>query len=76
MVAHFVMHSYGVNQKCRFVEDIWLHRKRRQNRFFFREKPILHYMCATCSKLPSHKSIMQLLGTAMLNIETILAKSV
>ena len=28
------MHTHGVNQAFRFVEDIWLHRKSRQIRFF------------------------------------------
>ena len=34
MVAHFTMRTHGVNQAFRFVEDIWLHRKSHQIRFF------------------------------------------
>ena len=45
MVAHFTMR---VNQAFRFVEGIWLHRKSRQIRIYFRKRPILLYnMCAT-----------------------------
>ena len=37
MVAHFTMRTHGVNQAFRFVEGIWLHRKSRQIRFFFKK---------------------------------------
>ena len=30
MIAHFTMRTHEVNQAFRFVEGIWLHRKRRQ----------------------------------------------
>ena len=50
MVAHFIMHKYGVNQAFRFVEGIWFHRKSCQIRSFFRKGPILHHTCKTCSK--------------------------
>ena len=38
MVAHFTMRTHRVKQEFRFVEGIWLHRKSRQTRFFFRKK--------------------------------------
>ena len=43
MVAYFIMRTYGVNQAFRFAEGIWLHRKSRQIRFFFTERPTLHH---------------------------------
>ena len=42
MVAHYTMHTYGVNQEFRFVEGIWFHRKSRQIRFFFLGKDLSH----------------------------------
>ena len=54
MVAHFTMRTYGVNQEFRFAEGIWLHRKSRQVRVFFRKRPFLHHTCATCFEQPSH----------------------
>ena len=54
MVAHFTMRTYGVNQAFQFVEGIWLHRKSRHIRFFFRKRPILLHTCATCSELTSY----------------------
>ena len=56
MVAHFTMRTYGLNHEFRFVEGIWLHRKGRQIRFFFRKCPILRYTYATCFELPSYIS--------------------
>ena len=32
MVAHFTMHTSGLNEAVRFVESIWFHRKSRQVR--------------------------------------------
>ena len=58
MVAHFTRRTYGVNRTLWFVEGIWLHRKSRQIRFLISERPFLHYMCATWSKLPSYISTM------------------
>ena len=46
MVAHFTMRTHGVNQAFRFVEGIWLHRKRRQIRFFFSEKDLVYIIRA------------------------------
>ena len=59
MVAHFTIHTYGVNQAFQFFEGIWLHRKSHQIRFFFSLKlPNLHNTCAPCSELTSNTSIM------------------
>ena len=58
MVAHFTMRTYGVNQKFRFDEGIWLHRKSGQIRFFFGKQLFLHQECATCSEQPSHIKTM------------------
>ena len=58
MVAHLTMRTYGGNQAFRFVEGIWLHRKSRQIRNFFRKRPILLHTCTTCSELPPCKSTM------------------
>ena len=44
MVAHLPMRTYGVNQAFQFVEGIWLHRKSRQIRFFFSERPFTAYV--------------------------------
>ena len=44
MVAHFVMHPYGVNQEFRFVEGIWLHRNSRQIRFFLLSEITIFYI--------------------------------
>ena len=41
MVAHLTMRTHGVNQAFRLVKGIWLHRKSRQIRFFFRKKDIV-----------------------------------
>ena len=41
MVADFTMRTHGVNRAFRFVEEIWLHRKSRQIRFFFSEKDLV-----------------------------------
>ena len=38
IVAHFTMHTHGLNQAFLFFEGIWLHRKSRQIRFLFLEK--------------------------------------
>ena len=58
MVAQNNVRTYGVIQVFRFVEGIWLHRKDRQIRFF-RKRPILLHMCATCSELPSYLNTMR-----------------
>ena len=52
MVAQNTVRTYGVNLVIRFVEGIWLHRKSRQLRFFFRKGPILLYKCATFTERP------------------------
>ena len=54
MVAYFTMLTYGVNQAFGFSEGVWLHRKSRQIRYLFSEKPTLLHMCAPCSELPSY----------------------
>ena len=58
MIPHFTMRTYGVNQKFRFVEGIWSHRKGHQIRTFSGKKTCLHHTCATCAELPSYKSTM------------------
>ena len=58
MVAYFTMRTHGVNQAFRFVEGIWLHRKRRQSVIFTRKDPIFFHACATCNELPSNISTM------------------
>ena len=54
MVAHFTMCTHGVNHTFRFVEGIWLHRKRNKIRFFFEKWPCLHHTCATWNEQPSN----------------------
>ena len=51
MVAHFTMRTYGVKQEFRFVEGIWLHRKKISQKI-----PIFHHTCANCFELPSYIS--------------------
>ena len=46
MVAHFTMHTQGVNQAFRFVESIWLRRKSRQIRFFFLGNDLFYFIRA------------------------------
>jgi len=58
MVASFNVRTYGVNQAFRLDEGIWLHRKSRQIRHFFRKRTIVYHTCAACSELPSYISIM------------------
>ena len=43
IVAHFTMRTHGLNQAFRCVEGIWLHRKSRQIRKYFRKRLILHH---------------------------------
>ena len=54
MVAHFTMHTHGVNQAFGFVEGIWLHRKSHQIRFFFRKKNLFTHTCARWNEQPSN----------------------
>ena len=61
MAANFTMRTHGVNKTFRFVEGIWLHRKSRQIRFFWKIL-IIHHTCAACSKLPSYISSMAFMG--------------
>ena len=42
MDAHFTKITHVLNQVFRFFEDIWLHRKSHQIRFFFGKRPCLH----------------------------------
>ena len=63
MVAQNTMRTYGVNQVCRFVESICLHRQSRQIRFFLsRKSPILIDTRATGSRLPSYISTIPSIG--------------
>ena len=61
MVAHFTTRTYGVNQKFRFDEGIWLHRKSGQIRFFFGKYHFLHYACAACSEQTFNKNTMEII---------------
>ena len=56
------------NQAIRFVDGHWLPRKSRKIRFFFRDRPILHHTCSTCSELPSHIITMALCNNLYLII--------
>ena len=42
--THFTMRTHGVNQAFRLVEDIWLHRKSHQIRFFWKETLFTSYV--------------------------------
>ena len=58
MVAHFTMRTYGVKQEFRFADGIWLHRKSRQIRFFFRKDFFTSKMRNIESEQPSQIKTM------------------
>ena len=62
MVAHFTMRTHGVNQAFRFVEDIWLHWKSCQIRFFFRKKTLFSLFVRNVKWATIYIKIMPLRG--------------
>ena len=68
MVAQKPLRTDGVSQVLRYVEGIWLHRKRRQIHKIS-VKTILLLTCATYSELQSYISTMR--GNAMVLYESV-----